>query len=170
MLLEALVTIYLASWPHGRGKHQVRRGARPQHWLLHRPGRRPPSRRPAGASCGLQHPSTRGRLRSTHTHAVREKLFCRFVLFVFFPNPLAVNTEKRATCCIFYYVLFFFFFLFWMEENIQLKFLYEENNCLWQPVYQSVWRYLFSAILYSWKKTSLVLCLETAGIYTHLDS
>lgn len=73
-----------------------------------------------GVSCALcvpsQHPE--------HPHVGREKLFCRFVLFcfVFSPNPLAVNTEKRATCCIFYYVLFFLL-LFWMEENIQPKFL-----------------------------------------------
>lgn len=84
-----------------------------------------------------------------------------------FFHLLAANTQHTARFFIVYYALFF---LFWMEENIKLKFLYEENNCLWQAVYQSVWQYLLSAILCSWKKASLALCLETAGIYTHLDS
>lgn len=89
-------------------------------WLLHKLGLRPPSCRPLGASCALRAPSQH----PEHPHVGREKLFCRFVLFcfVFSPNPLAVNTEKRATRCLFYYVLFFLL-LFWMEENIQPKFL-----------------------------------------------
>lgn len=37
-------------------------------------------------------------------------------------------------------------FLFWIGENIKLKFLYEDYNCLWQPASQSVWLYLFSMI------------------------
>lgn len=44
------------------------------------------------------------------------------------------------------YILLSSLFLFWIGENIKLKFLYEENNCLWQPASQSVWWYLLSAI------------------------
>lgn len=99
---------------------------------------------------------------------VQERKVLSFFLF-FPPLPPSPGCKYTAHSLLFH-ILLHSLFLFWMEENIKLKFLYEENNCLWQAVYQSVWQYLLSAILYSWKKASLALCLETAGIYTHLDS
>lgn len=63
------------------------------------------------------------------------------------------------------YILLHSLFLFGIGENIKLKFLCEENNCLWQPASQSVWRYLYDLVFLEENMTCAVL-----SIHTHLHS